>query len=321
MQQVDSLAVSVVVDNTTDMLSSRPPHVASELRVLVAAGLRELTGEGLCSAHHGLSLLVTARLGAEEHTVLFDAGPDPYAVERNSRRMGLDFGRIEAVVLSHGHFDHAEGLLAAGDLVRTAGGRLPLPLHVHPGAFVRRAVRLASGELLPLQEIPAREVLTAHGYAIAECDRAEELLDGTFFLSGEIPRRSFERGMGNQVRATASGGWEPDPLVLDERFMAARVRDKGLVIFTGCSHAGIVNICHHARALFPDVPLYAVIGGLHLVYPNEDLIGATVDELKSLNIARIIPGHCTGWRAVHALVGAFGERHVDPLAVGTQHAL
>jgi 7,8-dihydropterin-6-yl-methyl-4-(beta-D-ribofuranosyl)aminobenzene 5'-phosphate synthase len=127
--------------------------------------------------------------------------------------------------------------------------------------------------------------------------------------------------MGNQVRATASGGWEPDPLVLDERFMAARVRDKGLVIFTGCSHAGIVNICHHARALFPDVPLYAVIGGLHLVYPNEDLIGATVDELKSLNIARIIPGHCTGWRAVHALVGAFGERHVDPLAVGTQHAL
>jgi 7,8-dihydropterin-6-yl-methyl-4-(beta-D-ribofuranosyl)aminobenzene 5'-phosphate synthase len=88
MLKVDSLTVSVVVDNTTDMLSSRPSHVTSELRVLMAAGMGEMNGEGLCSAHHGLSLLVTARRGTQERTVLFDAGPDPYAVERNSRRMG-----------------------------------------------------------------------------------------------------------------------------------------------------------------------------------------------------------------------------------------
>jgi 7,8-dihydropterin-6-yl-methyl-4-(beta-D-ribofuranosyl)aminobenzene 5'-phosphate synthase len=113
MQAVDALTVSVVVDNSSDMLSTRPAHIASELRVLISAGMKELTGEGLCSAHHGLSLAVTARFGAKERTVLFDAGPDPYALERNVRRMGLDFGNIEAVVLSHGHFDHAEGLLKA----------------------------------------------------------------------------------------------------------------------------------------------------------------------------------------------------------------
>jgi RNA polymerase sigma factor (sigma-70 family) len=107
MQQVDSLTVSVVVDNTTDMLSTRPPHVNSELRVLFAAGMRELAGEGLCSAHHGLSLLIIARANGQERTVLFDAGPDPYAIERNARRMGLEFGRIEAVVLSQ------EGLVKA----------------------------------------------------------------------------------------------------------------------------------------------------------------------------------------------------------------
>jgi 7,8-dihydropterin-6-yl-methyl-4-(beta-D-ribofuranosyl)aminobenzene 5'-phosphate synthase len=118
MQAVDALTVSVVVDNSSDMLSTRPPHIASELRVLISAGMQELTGEGLCSAHHGLSLAVTARLGARERTVLFDAGPDPYALERNVRRMGLDFGRIEAVVLSHGHFDHSEGLLKAIELIR-----------------------------------------------------------------------------------------------------------------------------------------------------------------------------------------------------------
>jgi len=67
--------------------------------------MQELTGEGLCSAHHGLSLVVTARLGSQERTVLFDAGPDPYALERSVRRMGLDFEKIEAVVLSHGHLE------------------------------------------------------------------------------------------------------------------------------------------------------------------------------------------------------------------------
>jgi 7,8-dihydropterin-6-yl-methyl-4-(beta-D-ribofuranosyl)aminobenzene 5'-phosphate synthase len=73
MQEVDALTVSVVVDNSSDMLSTRPAHIASELRVLLSAGMREFTGEGLCSAHHGLSLAVTARLGAENRTILFDA--------------------------------------------------------------------------------------------------------------------------------------------------------------------------------------------------------------------------------------------------------
>jgi 7,8-dihydropterin-6-yl-methyl-4-(beta-D-ribofuranosyl)aminobenzene 5'-phosphate synthase len=87
MQTVDALTVFVVVDNSSDMLSTRPRHIASELRVLISAGMQELTGEGLCSAHQGLSLVVTARLGAQERTILFDAGPDPYALERNVRRM------------------------------------------------------------------------------------------------------------------------------------------------------------------------------------------------------------------------------------------
>ena len=107
MRQVEGLTVSVVVDNTTDMLSSRPDYVASELRVLRDAGMQELAGEALCSAHHGLCLAVTAHVDGESRSVLFDAGPDPYAVERNARLMGLDLGRIGAIVLSHGHFDHS----------------------------------------------------------------------------------------------------------------------------------------------------------------------------------------------------------------------
>jgi len=321
VEQVPSISVSVVVDNTSDMLSSRPSHVASELQVLAAAGMTNMTGQGLCSAHHGLSLLVSARLEGATRTVLFDAGPDPYAIQRNAVRMGLDVAEIDAVVLSHGHFDHSEGLLQVVESVRASGGRTPLPLHHHPDVFTRRAVRVASGALVPLQEVPSADALRASGYALVPSSEKEEILGGVFCLSGEVPRRSFERGLETQVRLTASGEWEPDPLVMDERFMVAHIEGKGLAIVTGCSHAGVVNVCHHARELFPGTPLYALIGGLHLVYPNEDLIEATIAELKTFDFSVIVPGHCTGWRAMHAFVREFGEDVVDPMAVGTTVSL
>ena len=321
MQPVDRLTVHVVVDNTTDMLSSRPKHIASELRVLRDAGMTELAGEALCSAHHGLCLAVSAHRDGETRTVLFDAGPDPYALERNGRHMHLDFGRIETLVLSHGHFDHSEGLLKAVELIRAANGDQPVPLHVHPGAFVKRGLRLPSGELLPFQDVPPRRALEDQGARVVVSAEAEEIVDGLFYLSGEIPRRSFERGFQTHYRQAADGHWEEDPWIMDERFLAAHVQGKGIAIFTGCSHAGVVNICRHAQEVFPGVPLYALVGGLHLVYPNEGIIPETIAELRTFGLRVIIPGHCTGWRAVHALIGAFGEEIVDPLAVGSRQTL
>ncbi|MEJ2289881.1 MAG: MBL fold metallo-hydrolase, partial [Deinococcales bacterium] len=159
MQPVDSLTVFVLVDNSSDMLSSRPSHVASEARVLLGAGMTELTGQGLCSAHHGLSLLISAAVDGRTRTVLFDAGPDPYAIERNAERMALALGEVEAVVLSHGHFDHSEGLLKVAELVRGAGGPSSIPLHLHPDVFTPRANRLAGGTPIPLQEVPSAEAL------------------------------------------------------------------------------------------------------------------------------------------------------------------
>ena len=103
--------------------------------------------------------------------------------------------------------------------------------------------------------------------------------------------------------------------------LAAHVQGKGIAIFTGCSHAGVVNICRHAQEVFPGVPLYALVGGLHLVYPNEGIISETIAELRTFGLRVIIPGHCTGWRAVHALIEAFGEEIVDPLAVGSRQTL
>jgi 7,8-dihydropterin-6-yl-methyl-4-(beta-D-ribofuranosyl)aminobenzene 5'-phosphate synthase len=318
MRIADKISVDVLVDNTADMLSTRPAHFTSELRVLMDAGIKEMAGESLCIAQHGICLAVTAHVEGETRTVLFDAGPDPATLERNARQTGFDFGRADAFVLSHGHFDHSEGLLKAAALARARNGGRPVLLHVHPGAFVKRADRLSDGSILPLQDVPEPEELERAGLTIAYSTGSEEILGGAFYLSGEIPRRSFEKGLENQVRLGDTGEWEPDPLVMEERFMAAIIKGKGLAIFTGCSHAGVINICSHARELFPQVPLYAIAGGLHLVYPNEELIGDTVSALKNFGFKLIIPGHCTGWRAVNALINAFGENVVNPLAVGSR---
>jgi 7,8-dihydropterin-6-yl-methyl-4-(beta-D-ribofuranosyl)aminobenzene 5'-phosphate synthase len=169
--------------------------------------------------------------------------------------------------------------------------------------------------------VPSRQALENQGAHVLVCSEGEEILDGLFYLSGEIPRRSFERGFQNHYRQTADGQWELDPWIMDERFLAAHVEGKGIVIFTGCSHAGVVNICRHAQELFPGIPLYALVGGLHLVHPNEGLIPETIAELRTFGLRVIIPGHCTGWRAIHALMAAFGETIVDPLAVGSRQTL
>jgi 7,8-dihydropterin-6-yl-methyl-4-(beta-D-ribofuranosyl)aminobenzene 5'-phosphate synthase len=105
---------------------------------------------------------------------------------------------------------------------------------------------------------------------------------------------------------------------MDERMLVARIRGLGLIIFTTCSHAGVVNVCTHARSLFPDVPIHAVMGGLHLGGVMEKIIPDTVAGLRPFNISHIITGHCTGWRALHALANEFGDA-VSQSAVGTTY--
>jgi 7,8-dihydropterin-6-yl-methyl-4-(beta-D-ribofuranosyl)aminobenzene 5'-phosphate synthase len=105
-------------------------------------------------------------------------------------------------------------------------------------------------------------------------------------------------------------------LILDERFLATHVKGKGIVVFTACSHAGVVNVLKHARDCFPSVPLYAVTGGFHLAGGNEKIIDESVRDMGEFGLKLIAPGHCTGWRAVNALARTFGERVVVPSAVG-----
>jgi 7,8-dihydropterin-6-yl-methyl-4-(beta-D-ribofuranosyl)aminobenzene 5'-phosphate synthase len=184
--------------------------------------------------------------------------------------------------------------------------------------FRSRAAKLPDGSLRPMEDVPSAADLAAHGGRVISTREAQSIAGGTAWVSGEIPRRSgFEVGLPGQHRRTLDGtGWEPDELLMDERFLAVHVRGKGLVVLTACSHAGVVNVLAEARDRFPGVKLHAVLGGLHLSGLNERIIPQTVAALRDFDLDVIAAGHCTGWRAMTALANAFGEGKLAPLAVG-----
>jgi 7,8-dihydropterin-6-yl-methyl-4-(beta-D-ribofuranosyl)aminobenzene 5'-phosphate synthase len=317
LRPVDRLEVCVVVDNVLDLLSTVPQSVTPELPNLVAAGATELSGSSTCCAAWGLSLLVRTWVGDERRTVLFDAGPQGDTLRDNARRLGLRLAEVDAVALSHGHWDHAGGLEEALRLV----GR-PVPMHVNPGMFESRGVTLASGKVLPMGDVPSPAALASAGGEVVSDAAARTIVEDRYLLSGEIPRVTpYEKGFPPQVKRGRAGEWEPDPLVLDERFLAVHVRGRGVVVFSSCSHAGVVNVVRHAAEVFDPVPVHGVFGGLHLSgAANEQWIDATIDDLASLRLGRIVPAHCTGHRAVHRLIERFREV-VIPGAVGQTHRM
>jgi len=323
LRAVDRLVVDIAVDNLSDNYSTKPAHVSPEFANVVEAGAAELSGTTLCCAQLGLALVLTAHLGDRRRTVLFDAGPEGALFLRNCRNLGVDLASVEAVAVSHGHWDHMGALLDALDDIAPAGAGRPIPCHVNPGMFAERGVRLGNGRIVRVQNVPSPEALAGHSAQVVNAAEARMLLDDCFYLSGEIPRVTpFEKGRPDHFcRSSAQAPWEPDPLIMDERFLAVHVRDKGLLIFSSCSHAGVVNVLLHAREVFPGVPLYGVLGGLHLAGEGpERAIPETVEHLKPFALRQIMPAHCTGWRALHALLREFGESVITPCAVGSRFA-
>jgi 7,8-dihydropterin-6-yl-methyl-4-(beta-D-ribofuranosyl)aminobenzene 5'-phosphate synthase len=165
--------------------------------------------------------------------------------------------------------------------------------------------------------------LTGFGARVVVTSEPQSILDDMFYVSGEIPRVTpFETGLPGQVRRSDDGkGWESDELIMDERYLAVHVRDKGLVVLSACSHAGIVNVLTDARATFDGVPMHTAMGGLHLSGTNERVIPQTVEAMRAFDLKCVAAGHCTGWRAVAALNAAFGDKVLAPSAVGKRYMI
>jgi len=295
---VDRIEVLVLVDNYADALLAAGPAV---VRPELGRGGR--ISEDALLAEHGLSLLVTASRGAERRTVLLDTGYTPVAMLHNAGLLGVDLDAIEAVVLSHGHMDHTGSLLS---LLERRGSSLPVV--AHPDALrAPRVVRRPGGVTMTFPAPPRREDLAAAGAELHETAEPTLLADGAFLVTGEIPRTtSFERGLPGAL-IDRGAGLEPD-LVADDQAIALRLRDHGLVVVTGCAHAGVVNTVRHAVELTGEDRVHAVLGGFHLGGPAfAEAVEPTVAELASLRPTVLSPMHCTGPAATARIADALPD--------------
>ncbi|NIR32811.1 MAG: MBL fold metallo-hydrolase, partial [Gammaproteobacteria bacterium] len=280
----------------------------------------------LCCACHGLSILATGRKGGQERSVLFDVGPYPDVWLDNSRRLGVNLSAIECVLLSHWHFDHSGGFPAVISAIARArcAENLPLPVvDLHPDRPDQRGVLAPSGLMLMLPEEPTLSEISQAGAKIATHRHPHAICDGFFFASGEIDRRTdYEEGLTGHHSFRGNDA-QPDPLIMDERFIAACVKGRGVTVLSACSHAGIVNACLGAKQHFPDTPVDVVLGGYHLAGKTmETRIEPTVRDLERQIQPRLVaPGHCTGWRAKARLADAFAPGRYAPSVVGTLYRL
>jgi 7,8-dihydropterin-6-yl-methyl-4-(beta-D-ribofuranosyl)aminobenzene 5'-phosphate synthase len=316
---VDSVTITTLIDNSVDLLAADagPAREAmfngpgTESSIMADGRAFEgLIGE------HGYSALVEVSVGQDSTTVMYDAGLSPYGLRENMRRLEVDPRDIEAMVMSHGHFDHTTGLEG---IVKDLGAAA-VPIVLHPDFWNQRRLRIDGTELIELPTV-SRSAVEGSGIRITEERNPSFLFDAGLLVTGEIDRTTdFERGLPGQ-EAYLDGRWQADEATLDDQALVINVAGKGLVIMSGCGHAGIVNIVRYVRRLTGIDQVYAVIGGFHLSGKAfEPIIGRTVEALAELEPDVVVPAHCTGWRAHHALAAKLPDAY-RPNVVGAKFEL
>jgi 7,8-dihydropterin-6-yl-methyl-4-(beta-D-ribofuranosyl)aminobenzene 5'-phosphate synthase len=308
IKEADSVEALSLVDNSVDFLSTIDKKEANSFRQWTKKRYGQKwarTHSQLPRAEHGFSMLIRVLRGRKAVSILFDTGISADGVVENAKRMGLDLGEVGYVVLSHGHYDHFGGLVSALKTINKAN----LSLIVHEDMFKTRGTANSDGTIRTYPEFPAREQLSSA--QLINTKQPYLIGNDMILVTGEIPRQtSFEKGF-LRHKTLIDGIWQPDPLILDDRAVVFNIKGKGLVIISGCAHAGIINTISYAQRISGIVNTYAVMGGFHLAgKENENRIEQTVKELGRICPKHIVPSHCTGWRGMCAIAKALPEAFI-----------
>ncbi|MDP9016159.1 MAG: MBL fold metallo-hydrolase [Thermoproteota archaeon] len=305
MKEVERVEVTCLVDNTVDLLL---PNTEVAHRPVLTRDWYEHP----LVAEHGFCAMLTLHFDGIKRNLLLDSGLDPFAAPHNADVLGLDLSHVESLISSHGHIDHAGGLLNLRKKMTTRQG---IPLVLHEDAFRNRLVKFQDGRTIDLPA-PDRSLLTNAGYSIFETHSPSLWISDRVLVTGEIPRtNSFEKGFPNHYSQEKDGELKPDPLIKDDQAVILKVKDEGLVIITGCGHAGIINTLNYAKELTGEDRIYAVLGGMHLSGGLfEQIIPNTIGELAALKPRFVVPCHCSGLKATNEIArkmpGAFIQNSV-----------
>ncbi len=305
LKEVDEVRVTTLSDNHADILlpttavAKRGPTITSDFFYRPM-----LRGE------HGYAALVEIRKDDGIRRILLDTGPSPTGLVFNADRLGVDLSTIDAIVISHGHSDHTLG--TAEVLGRLGHQRVRFV--AHPYAFLQHGGGNPADPAFTMPQLEREKVLQGANIELVETVAPTLLAGDSLLVSGQVARTTtYEPGApGNLVKK--GGAWEVDSLVSDDQSVAVNVRGKGLVVVTGCAHAGIVNTIKHFQAITGVEQVYAIIGGLHLQAPTA--IVPTVAAIKAMAPQWVVATHCTGFAGMLEFVRVMPEAFILN-AVGT----
>jgi len=301
LKSVDRVEITTLIDNYVDLLL---PSTDIMTRPPLAKGGNILADTLL--AEHGLSLLVTVYHGEGKNTILFDTGYTGVGVLHNMERLDINIEDIEAIVISHGHMDHTGSLHAILDKISSR-----IPLVLHPGAFVYpRYTATPDGDKRLWPQTLVKDDLERKNVEIMESKTPTLIANDRIMVTGEVERATeFEKGMPNAL-VEKDGKIVKDP-ISDDQAIVVKLNEKGLVVISGCAHAGIINTVKFAQKVTGEQNIHAVMGGFHLTGPFfEKIHDATIQELKKVKPDVVMPMHCTGWKAIQRFQKEFSSQFV-----------
>jgi 7,8-dihydropterin-6-yl-methyl-4-(beta-D-ribofuranosyl)aminobenzene 5'-phosphate synthase len=298
--EVDKVTLWVLTDNYYDAL--RPDaKITKRYRVVPGKSIH---------AEHGLAYYVETVVQGKTSSCMFDYGLDSVGVMNNIALLGLDLGKANAFSLSHGHFDHFMGALSIlkQNQSRIAAGT---PFYVGEEAFARRySLRPGTTEAMDLGQLSKGDI-EALGLKVVEVKNPVQMIPGAY-ISGNIERVTTYEKVPPTLLIKRGEKPEPDDF-RGEQAVIFNVKGKGLVVLSGCAHAGIVNTVKHAQKITGIDKIHAVMGGFHLINAKPEIIQNTVADIKAMKPNYIVPTHCTGFEAIVA----FGKEMPSEFIVNT----
>jgi 7,8-dihydropterin-6-yl-methyl-4-(beta-D-ribofuranosyl)aminobenzene 5'-phosphate synthase len=249
--------------------------------------------------------------------ILFDTGARPDTVLKNAEELKIDLSQVTDVILSHNHDDHTGGLLALRAALKARNPQALSRAHVAEGIFLPRHEPGSQAEANPM--LAARAAYEAGGGAFAVHRMAERIAPGVW-LTGPVKRRYPEHNWFDDTTIAAAGGDVVDNVPEDMSLVIEG--PDGLIVVTGCGHAGIGNILAQAREMVPGVPVTVLAGGLHLLSADEDKLAWTAQQIKAAGVRYLLAAHCTGLEATYRLRALLGLNRKTAVvaAVGSSYS-